>query len=276
MNSAKIAAFAAILCAALLSAPTASAQFFQQGPKLVGTGASGIAEQGAVALSADGNTAIVGGPSDNSNVGAVWVYTRSGGVWTQQGPKLVGTGASGSALQGNSVALSADGNTAIVGGLGDNASVGAVWVYTRTSGVWTQQGPKLVGTGASGSAQQGAVALSADGNTARVGGRADNSLAGAVWVYTRSGGVWTQQGPKLVGTGAIGSAFQGYSVALAVDGNTAIVGGLGDSASVGAVWVYAYAAPQPTTPVPALGWDAMLALGALLAGLGLLRLRRRG
>lgn len=27
---------------------------------------------------------------------------------------------------------------------------------------------------------------------------------GAVWVFTRTAGVWTQQGPKLVGSGAVG------------------------------------------------------------------------
>ena len=40
---------------------------FQDQPKLVGTGAVGSANQGmAVALSADGNTAIVGGPGANN------------------------------------------------------------------------------------------------------------------------------------------------------------------------------------------------------------------
>src|SRR4030095_16394258 len=108
-------------------------QLSQQGSKLVGTGASGAAQQGAsVALSADGNTVIVGGPGDNSGQGAAWVYTRSGGVWTQQGNKLVGTGASGAAQQGVSVSLSADGNTAIVGGLDDNGGAGAAWVYVTT------------------------------------------------------------------------------------------------------------------------------------------------
>jgi hypothetical protein len=44
----------------------AQAQFTQQGPKLVGTGAIGPAGQAfSVSLSADGNTAIVGGPTDN-------------------------------------------------------------------------------------------------------------------------------------------------------------------------------------------------------------------
>ncbi|MFN9998396.1 MAG: IPT/TIG domain-containing protein, partial [bacterium] len=87
----------------------------QLGNKLVGTGAIETARQGwSVSISADGNTAIVGGYSDNtggysnnSNVGAAWVYTRSGGVWTQQGNKLVGTGAVGPSEQGRSVSISA-------------------------------------------------------------------------------------------------------------------------------------------------------------------------
>ncbi len=183
------------------------AQFVQQGSKLVGTGTTGKAKEGySVSVSADGNTAIVGGPDDNNNQGAAWIYTRSGGVWTQQGSKLVGTGAvSVNVKQGNSVSISADGNTAIVGGPGDNSGQGAVWIYTRSGGVWTQQGSKLVGTGAVGNAYQGwSVSISADGNTAIVGGVKDNSYKGAGWIYTRSGGVWTQQGSKLVGTGAVG------------------------------------------------------------------------
>jgi len=223
-----------IFAALLLSSQLALAQFTQQGPKLVGTGAVGNAAQGySVALSADCITAIVGGQNDAGGIGAAWVYTRSNGVWTQQGSKLVGTGAAGNAGQGYSVALSTDGNTAIVGGPFDaGVGVGAVWVHARSGGVWTQQGGKLVGTGAFGPAQQGySVALSADGNTAIVGGPNDavslrrlDLRFGAAWVYTRSNGVWTQQGSKLVGTNAYYSRL-GSSVALSADGNTAIVGG---------------------------------------------------
>jgi hypothetical protein len=213
-RSSEVFASVLIFASLLFSSQLAPAQFTQQGPKLVGTGAVGLAGQGwSVALSSDGNTAIVGGWADNSNAGAAWVYTRNGGVWTQQGSKLVGTSAVGTPQQGVSVALSADGNTAIVGGPDDNpgtsnnSGTGAAWVFTRSGGVWTQQGSKLVGTGAVGSALQGySVALSDDGNTVIVGGPGDNSNAGAAWVYTRSGGVWTQQGSKLVGIGAAGAS----------------------------------------------------------------------
>jgi hypothetical protein len=213
----------------------------QQGAKLVGTGNVGAANQGAsVALSADGTTALVGGYFDNSGQGAVWVFTRSGTTWTQQGAKLVGTGNTGVAAQGGSVALSADGNTALVSGSNDNVSQGTVWVFTRSGTTWTQQGSKLIGTGATGTAYQGnSVALSNDGNTALVGGYFDDNTQGAVWVFTRSGTTWTQQGTKLVGTGNTGAALQGSSVALSDDGNTALVGGLGDNSNQGAAWVFA-------------------------------------
>ena len=103
---------------------------------LFGTGASGAAQQGSsAALSSDGSTAIVGGPGDNNGQGAAWVYTWNGSVWTQQGNKLVGTGAIGAAQQGSSVTLSSDGSTAIVGGPGDNNGQGAAWVYARSGGV---------------------------------------------------------------------------------------------------------------------------------------------
>jgi hypothetical protein len=218
----------------------AFAQFSQQGPKLLGTGAVENAARGvSVSLSADGNTAIVGGNLDNNAAGAAWVWTRSGGVWTQQGAKLVGSGAVGNAGQGYSVSLSADGNTAIVGGNLDNGAAGAAWIWTRSGGVWAQQGSKLVGSGAIGKAAQGhSVSLSPDGNTAIIGGRSDNNFAGAAWVWTRSGGVWTQQGAKLVGVGAVGDAQQGTSVSLSADGNTALVGGSTDNSQAGAAWVW--------------------------------------
>jgi len=236
---------AAIVGASLDSSNAGAAWMFtrtsgawsQQGTKLVGTGAIGAAKQGvSVAMSADGNTAIVGGSADNGNLGATWVFAFNGDTWSQQA-KLVGSPV-GIEQQGSSVALSGDGSTAIVGGPLDNSGAGAAWVFVRL-GSWLQQGAKLVGGAAAGGARQGSsVALSADGRTAIVGGPLDNAGKGAAWVYTYNGTTWTQQGAKLVGTGAVGAGHQGQSVALSADGNTAVVGGPDDNASAGAVWVY--------------------------------------
>jgi hypothetical protein len=230
-----------VACSALGSEPV-SEQFVQHGPKLVGSGAIGNAFQGtSVALSADGNTVIVGGDNDSNAVGAAWIWTRSRGIWTQQGAKLVGSGTVGNSFQGFSVALSADGNTAIVGGPSDNAGFGAAWVWTRSGAIWTQQGTKLVASDAVGNPnhQGGSVALSADGNTAIVGmAYANGGYGAAAWVWTRSGGVWTQ-GAKLVGSDAVSTGvYQGSSVSLSADGNTAIVGGPSDNNYAGAAWVW--------------------------------------
>ncbi len=223
----------------------AHAQFVQQGSKLVGTGALGPAKQGgAVALSLDGNTAAVGAPFDDSQQGATWIFKRVGPAWTQE-TKLVGSGAVGAAWQGNSVHLSGDGNTLIVGAPRDDAATGAAWIFVRSGATWTEQA-KLVGSGPSGAAQQGwSVALSADGNTAMLGGISDDDTTatgdwgtGAAWVFTRSDTVWTQQGTKLVGVpNTAGSSRQGRAVALSANGDIAVVGGPYDDNN-GAAWVF--------------------------------------
>src|ERR1039458_8104083 len=99
--------FALVVSASLL--PMAMAQFIQQGGKLVGTGGS---QGGAVALSADGNTAIVTCYASQPVGGAAIVFTRAGGVWSQQGAALAGTDGVYDVFQAWSVAISADGNTA--------------------------------------------------------------------------------------------------------------------------------------------------------------------
>src|SRR5260221_12864383 len=89
-------ALIALVCATLLSSHPALAQFSQQGPPLYAIDESGLGEMGdSVALSADGNTAIIGGTGDKNFAGTAWVWTRSGGVWTQQGAQPRRPGRSG-------------------------------------------------------------------------------------------------------------------------------------------------------------------------------------
>jgi len=260
-----------VAIAVLATATPATAAFVRQGPGLTGSGGThGIGLFGrALALSADGNTALVGDPSDNSSstfpysgVGAAWVFTRSGSKWTQQGPKLTGAGEAGRAEFGASVALSADGNTALIGGWFDHGEKGAAWVFTRSGSNWTQQGPKLTaGNGTFGVS----VALSADGNTALIGANNEPSrgrVPGSAWVFTRSGGVWTQRGAKLSGAGERGEGNFGISVALSADGNTALIGGdedrqprhgfFGHSAGIGAAWVFTRSGSKWTQQGPKL------------------------
>jgi hypothetical protein len=203
-----------------------------------------------VALSADGNTLAVGGPDDNSLTGATWIFVRSGGVWFQQGLKLVGNDFIGQSTQGNATALSSDGNTLAVGGEGDNSNIGAVWIYVRDgNGVWSQQGPKLVGT--LGADQGSAVSISSDGNTlAESGIKSDGDDSdptnnqGAFWTFLRgNGGIWTQQVGPVQPVQPITSPITtntdfGFSLSLSADGNTLAVGAPEDQNNTGAVWVF--------------------------------------
>jgi hypothetical protein len=210
----------------------------QQGPKLTGGGEVGSAWFGeSVALSADGNTALIGGPTDNGQVGAAWVFTRTGSTWTQQGEKLTAVGEQGEAFFGKNVALSGDGNTALIGGYNDNEHRGAAWVFTRTGSTWAQQGEKLTGSGNLGFFGWG-VALSGDGDTALIGEWGIGGGIGAAWVFTRSGSTWTKQGGELNGGEGSGYSWFGYSVALSNNGDTALVGAPHADGYAGAGYVF--------------------------------------
>ena len=215
----------------------------QQGKKLTGGAEEETAaEFGTVALSGDGNTALIGASAENGGVGAVWVFTRSGEAWTQQGKKLTaGSEEEGSGAFGSSISLSVNGDTALIGALAEDESAGAAWVFTRSGETWSRQGPKLTGgPEESGKARFGwSVAISADGASALIGGPYDSEEAGAAWAFQRSGESWSQQGAKLSGPGEIGPhGFFGDAVSLDADGNEALIGGGGDNASKGAVWVF--------------------------------------
>ena len=217
----------------------------QHGGKLTVSGSdeAGGAQFGAgVALSSDGQTALIGGPFDASgpdnNAGAAWVFTGSGGGLTQQGSKLTPGDSVSFATFGAAVALSADGNTALIGGPDDDGFVGAAWTFTRSAGVWAQQGSKLTGAGESSLAEFGSsVALSSAGTTAVIGSPDDDGL-GATWRFTGSPGTMTQDGSKLTPTGEIGSAGSGRAVAVSADGDTALTGGPFDDNRSGGAWVF--------------------------------------
>src|SRR5262249_28412940 len=76
-----------------------------------------------------------------------------------------------------------------------------------------------------------------------VAGPNDNGGVGAAWIFRRSAGTWAQQGTKLVGSGAVGNAQQGYRVALSRGASTAVVGGIDDNNNTGETWVW-YGVPS--------------------------------
>jgi hypothetical protein len=114
--------------------------------------------------------------------------------------------------------------------------MGAAWVFTRSGGVWSQQGQKLVGSGVRFAGQGLSVSLSADGNTALIGGP---SIRGGAWIFRRAGTVWSQVGGELFDSAGIPNGDgHGASVSLSADGYTALVGGPFDNRGIGVAWVF--------------------------------------
>ncbi|MGE0127865.1 MAG: putative Ig domain-containing protein [Blastocatellales bacterium] len=190
----------------------------------------------------DADTLVVGADGDdigvNADQGSVYVFTRSGAVWTLQQKITAADGAAGD-LFGWSVALRGD--TLVVGAsyddIGGKADQGSAYIFTRNGTVWTQR-QKLIAAGTDGLANDrfgSSVALS--GGAVAVGAPGVEYSRGAVYVFTLNGAVWKEQAKLTANDGAAGDVF-GYAVAL--DGGALVVGAPQDAAGANAKQGSAY------------------------------------
>jgi hypothetical protein len=176
----------------------------------------------AVALA--GDTAVVGAPREGALVeGAVYVFVRQGGVWTQQARLTSAV----PALQGQfgfSVGIS--GNRLIAGSPGaddQGEDSGAAEVYVRQGGTWTRQA-RLTAPGATAGDLFG-FAVDLFGTTALVGAPHQElgnlAAAGAAHLFTDTTGIWLPLASLRAGDARALDEF-GWSVALSF--NAAVVG----------------------------------------------------
>ena len=207
----------------------------------------------SVALSGDGKTALVGG--DGAGVqqkSSAWAFTRNassinftllGGKFSVE-PEF--------SYFGHSVALSTDGLTALIGDYNyRNSYQGAICLYSRNndSSIFQSLQPFITTDVTANNLFGISVVLSGDGLTAVVGAIGNTNYNGAVYVYKRSYSnltFTTSPNQIILPFGNVGSSVFGSSVDLSFDGNTLIIGGYGDNADKGAVWVYKRNATHPT------------------------------
>ena len=190
----------------------------------------------AVALSSDGNTALIGADfktiNGNTRQGAAYIFTRAGAAWSQQ-TRLTDINGGEYSWFGIAVALSADGRTALVGADGTGAIV-----FTSSGDTWTQQTlltipdvPLSFGDD---------IAISADGRTA---------LLEDGYTFRRCGNTWlegmhlqTDEDPYPYGFG--------LAVSLSDDGTIALIGApyatVGNNQKQGAAYFF----PIETFPCP--------------------------
>ena len=220
----------------------------QQQKLTAGDGIAGDQFGVSVALSADATIALIGAHGDDdkgTDSGSVYVFTRTGTVWTQQQKLTASDGVAGGWF-GVSSALNADGSMALVGAMGDDdkgAKSGSVYVFIRVGSVWTQQQKLLASDGVTLDYFGGSVALSADATIALIGAHADDDKgadSGSVYVFIRVGSVWTQQQKLLASDGTVNDSF-GISVALSADATIALIGAMNDDdkgTDSGSVYVF--------------------------------------
>ena len=233
---------------------------------------TGAVDYFGFSLGLSGDTLVVGAPGEDSNStgvnrnqannlaeasGAAYVFTRSGTAWTQQA-YLKASNSGAEDFFGWSVTVSGD--TVVVGAYGedsnaigvngnqvDNATerAGAAYVFVRSGATWTQQAYLKAGNTDAGDHFGFSLAMS--DNTVVVGAfqedsdaigvnsnGVDNSAsnAGAAYVFVRNGTEWTQQAYlKAANTGL----DDHFGRAVAVSGDTLVVGGYGEDSSANGV-----------------------------------------
>lgn len=222
---------------------------------------SDIGDRFGFSVAVSNDTVVIGAPYEDSNAtdvngnqadnsapdsGAVYVFVRNAGVWTQQAYLKASNTEAGDFF---GIAVAIDGDTAVVGArwedcdstgvngfqFNNNATdSGAVYVFERSGSVWTQSAYlKASNTGAS---DQFGRSLALDGNTLVVGAMFEESNAtgvngdqsnntakqsGAVYVFVKNAMIWSQQAYlKASNT----DAFDYFGFSVGISGNTIAVG----------------------------------------------------
>lgn len=227
-----------------------------------------------VALSEDGTTLVVSAPGEDSaavgidgdqgddtafNVGAIYVFVRSGSEWEQQA-YIKGSNTDEDDAFGSTFALSADGNTLVVGAEEEDGAAtgidgdqsdksapyaGAVYVFNRTGGTWTQTSYIKASNNEQGDRFGCSVTLSADADTLAVGACSEDGAAtgvdgdqssnaltgsGAVYVFSRDGGSWSQDAYiKAAQHSGYGFDAFGGALAFSAQGDVLAVGAAGEA-----------------------------------------------
>ncbi|MCB9915507.1 MAG: FG-GAP repeat protein [Planctomycetes bacterium] len=211
-------------------------------------------------VAVDGDTVAVGRASRTLGsgatfwaAGAVHVFRRAGATWTEEAVLIASNAQAGDqfgwalALDGDTLAVSAFGEDSAASGVdGDQSDdtlgdAGAVYVFTRSGSTWTQQA--YLKASNPGLFDRFGTSLALDGDTLLVGASEEDSAAtgvngvqadesagqaGAVYVFTRSGATWSQQAYlKASNTGA----EDRFGVSVALQGDVALVGALGEGSA---------------------------------------------
>lgn len=213
----------------------------------------------------DGDIAVIGAHFDDhsgeDDAGSAYIFIRSGGGWVQEA-KLIAPAPRVSDYFGSVVAI--QGETVIIGAPNDNLpnkiDAGSVFVYTRDAGLWQDPIQLTASDGLGGDRFGASVAIDSDllviGATGKdIGG---STGAGAVYIFSRSGGSWTEQ--SMLSASDAGQN-DGFGMDVAVSGSTLLVGSGSDDhaggTNAGSAYIFENSDRAWTEQVKLTASDAM-------------------
>ncbi len=221
-----------------------STSWVQRAKIIAADGLAGDNFGSALAISGDGGIAAVVAHNASGGEGAVYMFTRSGNVWTQAQKITVSN-----SIKLATVDMSGDGSVLVIG---DNAynnlsSAGKAYVFIRSGQTWTQAASLSPSDSSAGDGFGLAVAITRSPTVGNfhivIGAPLKASSIGCAYVFAGSGASWTQQAILTPNDGALGGQF-GSSVALSNTLNHLVIGAplasVSGVSSAGAIYPYTH------------------------------------
>lgn len=187
----------------------------------------------SVSISANGDRIVAGAPYDDNrgygDIGAVYVFVRSGTSWTQEAKILSPDVANGNVF-GYSVSVSDDGVWIVIGAAGNDyagAESGLFYTYYRTGSTWNYEYTLVPADATAGDLVGASIAISGDGTRIAIGApfatRNGQSQIGAVWVYYKPTTAWVLESKIQPSDSAAGDNL-GWGLGLNYNGTQLVVG----------------------------------------------------
>lgn len=212
-------------------------------------------------LDGDGSTLLAGAYYKNGGRGAAYVFSRTGTTWTQKA-KLLASDAAGNDYFGYAIDWSGDESIIAIGSYQDDdkgTNSGSVYIYTLSSGTYIQTAKLTASDGATGDNFGFSLTMDGSGTYLCVGARSKTSKKGKAYIFTNSGGTWTQTAmlsPSDLNTGdffsiTMSMSQDGYLLAISAyqsDGTYSNSGSAYIFTRTGSTWTQTskYVANDPT------------------------------
>lgn len=154
-----------------------------------------------VQLDGNANIAVISAPNYN-NQGAIFIFTRSGNIWSHANTIQSSDIANGDSF-GSSISINNNGDYIAVGATGEDTTGttnnGAVYIFTRSGNVWSQQAKLLSNARTTNAFFGSSVALIDSANRVYIGAFGEDNRKGGIYYFTRSGNTWSQTDFGIIG-----------------------------------------------------------------------------